>query len=156
MKVGDIQQKMAKFAGNSRFLVILFLIIIFLIAAITVYRRYVSDRLNASYVANNEFNTNKQGLESVDLYFFYTEWCPHCKTAKPIWYDFKKEMEGKNVKGIKLNFYEVDCDKDSETSDKFNVKGFPTIKMMKGNQLIEYDAKPSKATLHEFVRTSLD
>jgi thiol-disulfide isomerase/thioredoxin len=137
-------------------LVILFLIIIFLIAAITVYRRYVSDRLNASYVANNEFNTNKQGLESVDLYFFYTEWCPHCKTAKPIWYDFKKEMEGKNVKGIKLNFYEVDCDKDSETSDKFNVKGFPTIKMMKGNQLIEYDAKPSKATLHEFVRTSLD
>ena len=156
MKVGDIQQKMAKIAGNSRFLVILFLIIIFLIAAITVYRRYVSDRLNASYVANNEFNTNKQGLESVDLYFFYTEWCPHCKTAKPIWYDFKKEMEGKNVKGIKLNFYEVDCDKDSETSDKFNVKGFPTIKMMKGNQLIEYDAKPSKATLHEFVRTSLD
>ena len=156
MKVGDIQQKMAKIAGNSRFLVILFLIIIFLIAAITVYRRYVSDRLNASYVANNEFNTNKQGLESVDMYFFYTEWCPHCKTAKPIWYDFKKEMEGKNVKGIKLNFYEVDCDKDSETSDKFNVKGFPTIKMMKGNQLIEYDAKPSKATLHEFVRTSLD
>ena len=156
MKVGDIQQKMAKIAGNSRFLVILFLIIIFLIAAITVYRRYVSDRLNASYVANNEFNTNKQGLESVDMYFFYTEWCPHCKTAKPIGYDFKKEMEGKNVKGIKLNFYEVDCDKDSETSDKFNVKGFPTIKMMKGNQLIEYDAKPSKATLHEFVRTSLD
>ena len=82
MKVGDIQQKMMKFAGNTRFFVIIILVVIFLI--------------------------------------------------------------------------EVDCDKETETSDKFNVKGFPTIKMMKGNQLIEYDAKPSKATLHEFVRTSLE
>ena len=65
-------------------------------------------------------------------------------------------MEGKKVNGIKINFFEVDCDKEAETSDKFNVKGFPTIKMMKGNQLIEYDAKPSKATLHEFVKTSLE
>jgi len=40
-------------------------------------------------------------------------------------------------------------------SDKFNVKGFPTIKMMKGNQMIEYDAKPSKETLNEFIRSSL-
>jgi len=156
MKVGDIQQKMMKFAGNTKFLVILFLIIIFLIAAITIYRQHVSNRINASYVANNEFNQGNPGLESVDMYFFYTEWCPHCKTAKPVWFDFKKEMEGKKVKGIKINFFEVDCDKDTETSDKFNVKGFPTIKMMKGNQLIEYDAKPSKDTLHEFVRTSLE
>lgn len=156
MKVGDIQQKMMKFAGNTRFFVIIILVVIFLIASIAVYRRTVSNRINASYVANNEFNTNKPGLESVDIYFFYTEWCPHCKTAKPIWYDFKKEMENKKVKGIKINFFEVDCDKETETSDKFNVKGFPTIKMMKGNQLIEYDAKPSKATLHEFVRTSLE
>jgi thiol-disulfide isomerase/thioredoxin len=147
---------MLKIAGNTKFLVILFLIIIFLIAAITIYRQNVSNRINASYVANNEFNQSNPGLESVDMYFFYTEWCPHCKTAKPVWFDFKKEMEGKKVKGIKINFFEVDCDKDTETSDKFNVKGFPTIKMMKGNQLIEYDAKPSKDTLHEFVRTSLE
>jgi len=156
MKVGDIQQKIMKTVGNARFFIIISLSVIFLIASIFVYRKYVSNRINASYVANNEFNTSKPGLESVDMYFFYTEWCPHCKTAKPIWFDFKKEMEGKKVKGIKINFFEVDCDKDSATSDKFNVKGFPTIKMMKGNQLIEYDAKPSKDTLHEFVRTSLE
>jgi thioredoxin-like negative regulator of GroEL len=64
-------------------------------------------------------------------------------------------MTGKDINGMTLNFVEVDCDKDTETSDKFNVKGFPTIKLVKGNQIIEYDAKPSVVNLIEFVNTSL-
>ena len=88
MKVSDIQQKMMKTVGNTRFFLILLLVVIFLIITIFVYRKYVSNRINASYVANYEFNTTKPGLESVDMYFFYTEWCPHCKTAKPVWFDF--------------------------------------------------------------------
>lgn len=156
MKVTDLKQKAFNVAGNTKILVILFLVVIFLIASISVYRRHVSNRINSTYVTNNEYNQGKTGLEYVDMYFFYTEWCPHCKTAKPVWYDFKKQMDGKQVNGIKINFYEVDCDKDSETADKFNVKGFPTIKLLKGKQIIEYDAKPSSDTLHEFVRTSLE
>jgi len=156
MKVTDLKQKAFNVAGNTKILVILFLVVIFLIASISVYRRHVSNRINSTYVTNNEYNQGNTGLEYVDMYFFYTEWCPHCKTAKPVWYDFKKQMDGKQVNGIKINFYEVDCDKDSETADKFNVKGFPTIKMLKGKQIIEYDAKPSSDTLHEFVRTSLE
>ncbi len=156
MKVTDLKQKAFNVAGNTKILVILFLVVIFLIASISVYRRHVSNRINSTYVTNNEYNQGNTDLEYVDMYFFYTEWCPHCKTAKPVWYDFKKQMDGKQVNGIKINFYEVDCDKDSETADKFNVKGFPTIKMLKGKQIIEYDAKPSSDTLHEFVRTSLE
>jgi thioredoxin domain-containing protein 10 len=127
-----------------------------MIAGLYVYRRSIAGKLNKKYVANNEFNQkNKKDITSADIYFFYTEWCPHCKTAKPIWADFKNEMDGKIINGIKLNFFEVDCDKDSTTADKYNVKGFPTIKLMKGNQIIEYDAKPSKVNLIEFVNTSL-
>jgi hypothetical protein len=59
------------------------------------------------------------------------------------------------VNGASLHFIEVDCDKDVATSDKFNVKGFPTIKLMKGNQIIEYDAKPSVVNLIEFVNTAM-
>jgi thiol-disulfide isomerase/thioredoxin len=150
----DIKSKISKFAGNSQFVVIILVVLLFLIAAIYVYRRSVSSRLSKQYVANNEF-ASKTGITSADIYFFYTTWCPHCKTAKPIWAEFKAEMEGKTVHGIKLNFFEVDCDKDQATSDKFNVKGFPTIKLMKGNKIIEYDAKPSKVNLIEFVNTTL-
>jgi thiol-disulfide isomerase/thioredoxin len=156
MKVTDLKQKVFNVAGNTKFFVILIVIVIFLIASIIVYRRHVSSRINPTYVSNNEYNQGKTGLEYVDMYFFFTEWCPHCKTSKPVWYDFKKQMEGKQVNGININFYEVDCDKDSETADKFNVKGYPTIKMLKGKQIIEYDAKPSTDTLHEFVKTSLE
>jgi len=154
MNLNELKGKLNKFAGNTQFLVILLVVVIFLIAALFVYRRYISSTLKRDYVANNEF-TNEGAIDSADIYFFYTTWCPHCKTAKPIWEDFKKEMENKRVNGIKLNFFEVDCDKDAATSDKFKVKGFPTIKLVKGKQIIEYDARPNKATLIEFVNKSL-
>ena len=154
MNLNEFRSKFGKYAGNKQFLLILLVVIIFLIAALVVYRRYISSSLSRNYVANNEF-TNDGTIETADVYFFYTTWCPHCKTAKPIWEDFKAEMKDKKVHGIKLNFFEVDCDKDQATSDKFKVKGFPTIKLVKGKQIIEYDAKPSKVTLIEFVNTSL-
>jgi thiol-disulfide isomerase/thioredoxin len=155
MNFNDIKSKIGKYAGNVQILIIVLVVIIFMIAALLVYRRYVSNGLKKNYVANNEF-TNEGAIESADVYFFYTTWCPHCKTAKPIWEDFKAEMKDKKVNGIKINFFEVDCDKDAATSDKFKVKGFPTIKLVKGKQIIEYDAKPNKATLIEFLNSSLN
>ena len=155
MNLIELKAKLGKYAGNTQIMVIVFVVLLFLIAALYVYRRYISDRLNKNYAPNNEFTDNGATVQSADIYFFYTTWCPHCKTAKPIWDEFKTEMTGKTVNGITLNFFEVDCDKDAATSDKFNVKGFPTIKLVKGNQIIEYDAKPSKVNLIEFVNTTL-
>ncbi len=152
----DLKGKFGKVAGNTQFLIILLIVALFTLAGLVTYRRYVASQLNTKYVSNNEFSQkSKTGTSTADIYFFYTEWCPHCKTAKPIWADFKSQMSGKLVNGVTLNFFEVDCDKDTATSDKFNVKGFPTIKLMKGNQIIEYDAKPSTVNLIEFVNTSL-
>ena len=108
-------------------------------------------------MANSEFSpegTNKP-TERVTLYFFYTDWCPHCKKSKPIWNSLKEELENKEFKGVNINFVEVDCDKDAALAEQFNVQGYPTIKLVKGNQIIEYDAKPSRDTLMEFLQTSL-
>ena len=38
---------------------------------------------------------------------------------------------------------------------EFNVEGYPTIKLLKDGQIIEYDAKPSKDTLNQFLNTVL-
>jgi len=153
MNLADIKNKISKAASNTQFLLILLIVVIFTIVSMVMYKRYATK--NKKYVTNNEFNSQPKGITTADIYFFYTEWCPHCKTAKPIWADFKAQMAEKPVNGITLNFIEVDCDKDTATSDKFNVKGFPTIKLMKGNQIIEYDAKPSVVNLIEFVNTTL-
>jgi thiol-disulfide isomerase/thioredoxin len=155
MNLNDIKSKIGKAAGNTQFLVILLIAVLFIIASLFIYRRSIVRDTKNKYVTNNEFSNKPTNITSADIYLFYTEWCPHCKTAKPIWADFKSQMSGKTVNGITLIFHEVDCDKDTATSDKFKVKGFPTIKLMKGNQMIEYDAKPTTANLIEFVNTSL-
>ena len=155
MRLDDVKSKITKTVGNKKFFIILVVTVIFLIAALYSYKRFVSDRMNKNYVTNSEFeSTGDKTVEYVDIYFFHTTWCPHCKTAMPIWNSFKSDLENKKINGMKINFYEVDCDKDTDTADKFNVKGFPTIKLVRGNQVVEYDAKPDKKTLMEFVTTS--
>ena len=141
---------------NSILMGVIFLI--FIIAAIYTYRYYVSKKINPEYVANSEFvkeGESKQASSVADLYFFYTTWCPHCKKSMPIWQSLKSELDSKEIKGTTINFIEVDCDKDTALAEKFNIQGYPTIKLVKGNQVVEYDAKPSKETLMEFLQTSL-
>ena len=40
-------------------------------------------------------------------------------------------------------------------ADQYKVEGYPTIKLVKGNQVIEYDAKPSIEHLTEFLNSTL-
>jgi len=39
--------------------------------------------------------------------------------------------------------------------NKYSIEGYPTIKLLKDGQVIEYDAKPSKANLSQFLNTVL-
>jgi hypothetical protein len=39
--------------------------------------------------------------------------------------------------------------------DQYKIEGYPTIKLLKDGQVIEYDAKPSKDTLEQFLKTVL-
>ena len=151
-----LKKGFSKMLNYKMFLMILLVSIIFIIAAIYTYKQYVTPRTSPTYVANKEYMTEEPDASKVvDLYFFYTNWCPHCKTAKPIWHSFKEEIGGNKVKGYKINFIEVDCEKETSVADKFNVVGYPTIKLIKGNEIVEYDAKPDKATLLEFLDSSL-
>jgi thiol-disulfide isomerase/thioredoxin len=136
------------------FLLLLFITTIFIIASIYTYKRYVSPKIHPSYVANKEY-INDEPETAVDVYFFYTIWCPHCKKSMPIWKSFKDEIGENKVKGKRINFLEVDCDKDQELAEKFNISGYPTIKLVNGNQIVEYDAKPDKDTLMQFLNSSL-
>ena len=39
--------------------------------------------------------------------------------------------------------------------NKYKIEGYPTIKLLKDGNVIEYDAKPNKATLEQFLNTVL-
>ena len=128
---------------------------LFIVVAIWMYYKYILPRVNSVYVPNKEY-ANSDDRDNADIYFFYTNWCPHCKTAKPVWQKFKEHIDAKgHASGVKVNFIEVDCEKDHDTADKFKVTGYPTIKMLYKNKIIEYDAKPHQDNLQQFLDESL-
>jgi len=94
-----------------------------------------------------------------ELLLFFVDWCPHCKTAKPVWEDLKSEYQNKTINGYTVIFTEVNCTTETEEVekmiDKYKIEGYPTIKLLKDGQVIEYDAKPSKDTLVQFLNTVL-
>ena len=145
---------------NSTTIYIIIATIIFIIIAVYFYYYYTGSKLK--YKPNNEGKTDDNSSTSnkqAELLFFYADWCPHCKTAKPIWNDLKSEYQNKTINGYHIIFTEINCANESaETEkmmDKYSVEGFPTIKLIKDGQVIEYDAKPSKDTLVQFLNTTL-
>lgn len=147
--------------SNKKFLAILLVAVLFIAAAIYTYRNYVRPRMDAAYVPNKEFiqqeDADANSGYGADLYYFYTEWCPHCKKARPTIVKLKEYIESKGgaINGVKVHVIEVDCEKDTATADKFKVEGYPTIKLAYQNKVIEYDAKPQMDTLIQFLETSL-
>lgn len=104
-------------------------------------------------------NANRQNKE-VLVYFFHVDWCPHCKTAKPEWNMFSRKLDGKEVNGYKLKCVDVNCtDETSEVShfvEEFNIESYPTIKMVKDNNKIEFDSKVKADLLEQFATTMLN
>lgn len=88
-----------------------------------------------------------------ELYLFKTDWCPHCKRAVPVFESLKQEYDHKLVNGHRVLFRVVDCEQEPKIADKFKIEGYPTIKLVKDDQVIEYDAKPEKEHLVQFLST---
>jgi thiol-disulfide isomerase/thioredoxin len=157
------------FSGGSTILYVIIAIFLILIC-IFIYFQYIKPLYNTRFTPNNEYNTNGQGqgqgfegqgagIKDAELMLFYVDWCPHCKTAKPVWDELKSEFENKKINGYKILFTEINCTNETPEIEslinKFKIEGYPTIKLLKDGNIIEYDAKPNKSTLVEFLNTAL-
>jgi len=141
------------------FIMYIVLAVLLIIFAYYTYKQYTNTNAT-TYNANRENtpvngSTNKQA----ELMMFYVDWCPHCKTAKPEWENLKAEYEGTSINGYTILFTEHNCTNETaeieQLINKYKIEGYPTIKLLKDNQIIEYDAKPTKATLEQFLNTVL-
>jgi len=123
--------------------------------------KYAYDKYYAaSYQGeNNDFNdvANAEMREKdANIYFFYADWCPHCKNALPDWIKFKNQYDNKTVNGYVVKCIDMNCSKETpeidEAINEFGISGYPTVKMKKDNKIIEFDAKISYNTLEQFVQ----
>jgi len=128
---------------------------ILLLVSALVYYLYIMPKSKPNYSATEVADKDK----SAELLFFYADWCPHCKTAKPAWAEIVSKYENKTINGYKVVFTEINCttetDEIGQIMNKYKIEGFPTLKLLKDGQVIEYDAKPTKETLDEFLNTVL-
>ena len=145
---------------NSTTIIIIVAVILFSVLAGFYYFYYIAPQASAKYHPNSEqVPVGLNNGNTAELLFFFADWCPHCKTAKPIWNDLKSEYQNKTINGYKVVFTEINCSEETAEVDKmmnqYSVEGYPTIKLLKDGQVIEYDAKPSKETLTQFLNTVL-
>lgn len=105
------------------------------------------------YFINKSLNKPKKNKseKSIDMYYFYTAWCPYCKKSFVEWDKFKAEWNQKVYHGYTIYFHEVDCDIEEALASKYKVTQYPTIIMIKDNTIINYDAKPDVSSLTLFL-----
>lgn len=139
-------------------ILIIILLVLFLVIGNYGYKMFYKNvQDNRKFV--DVANSNRRNKE-VTIFFFHVDWCPHCKTAKPSWQDFKTIYDGKEVNGYIVKCVELNCtdDKDSAVTraiNEYKIESYPTVKMLKDEQTYNFESRISKNSLEQFVNTIL-
>ena len=129
------------------------------------YHHYMNSNKNG-YGDNSIQGTNAGGVQSgeegdVEIMFFHADWCPHCKKAQPEWESFKQSTDGKNIDGYKISCVDVNCtnEDDAKTTEyinKFNIDSYPTVKLIKDGNTIDFESRITTSSLDSFLSTMLN
>ena len=103
--------------------------------------------------------------KTMSMWYFYTDWCPYCKKAKPEWDKLKSYYPDSTAQenGYGINFEEVNGETGAnqvkwfeqtylKDSNKKEIDGYPSIYLIKDSEVYEYEATPTIATFQEFIR----
>jgi len=152
----------------------------FLGAAYYTYITYIQPSMKPTYITNNEFQTDqsvKDAEEHIDgktthvgnkhaqFYIFYTDWCPYSQKVLPIWNKSKSTFNTNiNNTDYVIDYKEINGESQAKELEEFQenylkdaqknkIDGYPSIYMVKDEQVIEFEAQPTEDTLTEFINT---
>jgi thiol-disulfide isomerase/thioredoxin len=159
-----------------RYILAFLLLVVFITVGRYSYQTYfvkVQKDKNSSNIANAN---NIKPITAI--YFFHVDWCPHCVKAVPEWNTFVDAYNNKEVKGHLVQCYDIDCTDDngdvtiqtdpttggatnisptpvkiSQLVQKYKIDSYPTIKLTKDNNVIDFEAKVTKQNLVQFVNS---
>ena len=100
---------------------------------------------------NNKLNPSQN---DVMIVLFYVDWCPHCVSTKPEWAKLQNNMNNKKVNGKNVQVKAVNCEGskvEEEAAKDNNINGFPTVKLIKNNETIDYNGERNAEAIAEFV-----
>jgi len=152
-----VQIFIEKMRAYKHILLIIALVILFIVASYFLYYRVMKPQATKTEKGyDNIANRDKNLNSSADILFFNASWCPHCTKSKPEWIKFSNEYNGKRINGYKIVCKDIDCsDEDNDESNalmqKYNIEGFPTVKAVLPDKVIEFDAKVNYENLENFI-----
>lgn len=134
-------------------------VIILIGVGIYYYRTYYANQSSAFSDNSVQRTDTGESAGDAEIILFHVDWCPHCKTAKPEWDKVRDAYEETDINGYDVVFTEVNCTEESpevqSMIEKYNIEGYPTIKLIKGDQVIDFEAKPTESTITQFLKTVL-
>ena len=80
---------------------------------------------------------------------FYAPWCGHCRHMAPAWEQLADELAADD---IPVNVAEVDVTANSMLGKQFNIRGFPTLKLLHRGKLYSYKGRRDVDSMAAFAR----
>tara|TARA_A100001015_G_scaffold315583_1_gene427756 strand:- start:2166 stop:2678 length:513 start_codon:yes stop_codon:yes gene_type:complete len=168
MRFSTISKRFTGFFNKRKFnwkIVSAVILLVIVLTYIMRFRKNEGMEVNNKEYQNNQ--DNQDNRKEAKLYFFYADWCPHCRTAKQPggpWNKFTEKHNDVIIKGdYDVFIEEVDCSSDDnkhkgrygvkEMMHKYKVEGYPTIILVKDGDHYLYDTKPDADRIEEFVDT---
>ncbi|XP_063339741.1 protein disulfide-isomerase TMX3-like [Pelmatolapia mariae] len=87
-------------------------------------------------------------VNDVWLVDFYAPWCGYCKKLEPIWHEVGAELKSS---GSPVRVGKMDATAYSGIASEFGVRGYPTIKLLKGDLAYNYKGPRTKDDIVEFA-----
>ena len=84
------------------------------------------------------------------LVMFYAPWCGHCKRLKPIYTEVAKMLnENPGLTEVPVKIAKVDCTKETQLQDKYQISGYPTLIFFRENRNYQYEGPRDSAQGNE-------
>jgi thiol-disulfide isomerase/thioredoxin len=135
---------------------ILFLVIMLIIISSFLFYNFVLPLIDKKRLDNTS-NANLRD-SNLEVKFFYVSWCPACIKAKPEWSKFVDKYNNKRMNEFKVKCIEIDCTNDKDpliidAMSSYNIKHFPTVKIVKDKEIIDYEGKVTVSNLEQFIKS---
>lgn len=103
------------------------------------------------YVVFNSqyYSEHFEAAKKKTLILYYAPWCPHCKPVKPIFDELKTIYAGNK----EVTIVTINGDEHKDKLKEQNVKGYPTIKLIVGEDSFDYEGERTAEKLQEFIQS---
>ena len=133
-------------------LVTLFVLIIFIVAGYYGYNWYA--RSTIENLSNTDMSNNNRRISDAKVMFFFADWCPHCKKAKPEWEHLTATYNNKEVGNYKIICDSVDCtDGENRLIQEYSIDGYPTVILVKDGKRVNFSGRITESNLNDFIES---